>query len=339
MLELAIQNCFGLNVLTKDGKKIGTVVNLVINYVSYEATLLIFPGLKSEWALSKAGKVASSAGNLGTRVLQTLLPDLYDVVNTATEIQAEVISEVSQRTDRKASQIGSTYYCIPCVNIDTSEEDSLILDLESKECISWYKNTPVSPDVELVFFDDSCYKGPYRDTPISLNLPAIRGMHVYDPKGLSCRLTDVKFDTSNGTVVSFEMKFRGEDKSIGVDFLKRDADRFLSSIEFQEDAHSNVKTKPSFSETQNVYLESTKTETARKIFSVMNRPKTAEELATDIGCDDLSVIEQDLAELAKQGSVLCLTPDRKTQKQFYITDCGLKIKQVLDGQARFEDLT
>lgn len=337
-MELSIQNCYGLEVLTTDGKKIGSVVNLIINSSSYEATLLVFPGLKSEWAFSKAGKLATSAGSFGTKVLQNALPELYDVVDAATQIQSEVISEVSSRTDRKALQIGTTYYCIPSANIDTIEENQLTVSLSMKECVSWYKNTPVSQEVELVFFDDSCYKGPFREITISLNLPAIRGALVYDPKGLSSRLTDVKFESSNGCIVGFDLKFRGEDKSIGIDFIKKDYDRFLSSIQFQEDDTAKLKTTPSLSETQKVYLASTKTETARRVFSAMNRPKTAEELAVEIGSEDPSALEKDLAEMEQQGALLCLTPDSKVNKQFYLTDNGFKVKQVLTGEIRFEDL-
>jgi sporulation protein YlmC with PRC-barrel domain len=338
-LELSIQNCFGFEVLTRDEKKIGALLNLIINKLSYEATLVVFPGLKSEWAFSKAGKAVSSAGGLGTRFLQRMLPELYDVVDAASEIQSEVVSEVSQRTDRKATEIGSTYYCIPSANVENVEEEALTLNLDNEECVSWYKNAPISPDAEFVFFDDRCYKGPERQIPISLNLQAARGMLIYDPKGLSGRITDVKFDPASGNVTGFDMIFRNETKSLGIDFLQKDYDRFLTTIPFQDNPSAESQTQSGFTVNQKLYLDSTKTDIARRIMSGLNRPKTIQEIAFEIGCADSSAIINDLADLEQQGVIICLTPDREKDKQFYLTNPGLKIRQVLLGQLRFEELT
>jgi hypothetical protein len=336
-VELSIQDCFGLTVYSSDEKKIGTLLNLMINKLSFEATLLIFPGLKSEFAYRKVGKVASTASGIGSRILANLIPDLYDVVDIASEVQSEAVSELSQRADRKAMDIGSSYYCVPSVNAETLEDDNLILNIDAEECLSWYKNTPVSAEVEFVFFDNGCYNGPNRSIPISLNLQTIKGLLVYDPVGRSARLTDVKFNPGTGNATGFDVKYKGADKSIGTDFIHKDYDSFSTTIEFEEKKCSS-ESGFGFSEIQQIYLDATTTDTSRRIIMNFGRPKTVEELALELGYQDLSGISVDLEALEKLGAIICLTPNREVARQYYLTGAGLRIKNVLLGQERFEDL-
>ena len=337
-MELSIQDSYGFTVYSSDEKKIGTLLNIMINNLSFEATLLVFPGLKSEFGYRKVGKVASTASGFGTRILQNLIPELYDVVDIASEVQSEVITEVSQRADQKAADIGASYYCIPSINAETLQGERIILNLDAEECESWYKNTPVSAETEYVFFDATAYKGPYRSVPISLNLPTIKGLLVYDPAGRNARVTDLKFDPTTGNLKSLEMKYKGTTKSIEKDYLKKEYSSFTSTIEFQEEESKGSQSPLGISEMQQIYLNSTKTDIARAILINLNRPKTVEEIATELRCQDCSVVVPDIDELENQGSIVCLTPDREEYRQYYLTDAGIRVKNVLLGQELFENL-
>lgn len=333
-MELSTIDCYGMSIVTNDNKKLGSFVNLVINKTTSEATLVAFPGLKSEWAFKKAGKVASTISGLGTRVLQAMVPELYDVVNVASEVQYEVVSEVSERSDRRAMKISETYYCIPAMNVKEVYEDSLMIDLDLKECMGWYRNVVQPAESAIAFFDQSYYNGPYRSNPISLNLQGARGMLVSDPSGLSARVIDVKFDTSTGNVSCIVVDCRGEKKSIDRKFIQIAYEGTTSSVGFQE----GLSTTAIAADTRQVYLRSTRTEVKRKIIVAIDRPKTADELAKDLGFSDSSEVLVELDALQKDGSVICLTPEFEEDRQFYLTESGVKTKKVLLGEEKFENM-
>ena len=125
------------------------------------------------------------------------------------------------------------------------------------------------------------------------------------------------------------------------DFLKKEYDSFSCSIPFREDqgqADTDSKVEPAISVTQRLYLDSTKTDTERRILLAMDRPKTVEEIAAEIGYDDISLISNDLLDLEKEGAIVCLTPDRDVHQQYYLTGPGARVRSVLMGEERFEDL-
>jgi len=331
-LELSVLDCYGKSIITSDDKKLGIFLNLIMNRNTSEATLAVFPGLKSEWALKKAGRAASTISGFGTRVLQHIIPELYDVADVVSEVQYEVIGEVSERADRKATHISGTYYCIPAINVEESNEDSLILDLDTEECKAWYRNIAPSSEAEFAFFDESYYKGPYRAFPISLNLQPLRGMLVNDPAGLSARITDVKFDTSTGNVSSFEVKYRGQKKFLDTEFITLEYGNCVSTVGFQDGLPAAVP----LTEARKVYLDSTRTEIKRMIISAMDRPKTGAELAKELGYPNTSAVSRQLIALEKDGAATCLTPERRRNRQFYLTELGLKARRILLGEEQFE---
>ena len=336
-MTLSLQNSYGLSIYCSDNKKIGILVNLLINNYSYEGNLVIFPGLKSEWGYRKIGKAGSIIGGLGTRVLQNLMPDLYDVVGIASDVQYEVIDELSERSERKARNISGTYFCIPSINIDVVEEDKIVLNIDSEECLSWYKNPPVSDADEFVFFDDSHYEGPYRLITISLGLQSVQGFMVYDPKNRGGRIIDINVDPVKGLVTSFDIKHKSGIKSIEVDYLQKELDYFSSKIEFKTSPLNDSKNQINVSNLQQIYLNSTETDIERRIILTLTRPKTIKELTDGLKNFDMEFISSTLSKLKEVGSIICLTPDKKNS-QYYLSDSGLRIQKVLLNQERFEAL-
>lgn len=327
-------NCYGMSIVTSDNKKLGTFVNLVINKKTSEATLVVFPGLKSEWALKKAGKAASTISGFGTRVLRTVAPELYDVIDVVSEAQYEVVGEISERSDRKATEISRTYYCIPAVNVKEQCEDSLMIDLNLKECMDWYRNIAQPAEAAVVFFDESYYKGPYRSYTISLNLQYLRGLPVSDSAGVSARINDVRFDTSTGNVSCIDVEWKGEKKSIDMKFIQIAYEGVTSSVGFQE----GLGTTAIVAEARQVYLRSTRTELKRKIILAMDRPKTTDELAKDLELSDATDVPEQIDALQKDGAVVCLTPEFEEDRQFYLTESGVKTRRVLLGEEKFENV-
>ena len=233
-MELSALECYGKSIVSSDGKKLGVFVNLITNRNSFESTIAVFPGLASSMALQKVGKAASTVGSFGTRILQNVIPGLADASDVVSSVQYEVVGEVGNRADRQATTISATYYCIPAVNVKKSEDNSLILDLGSKDCQDWYRNIAPSTEAEIAFFDQTYYKGPYRTYPITLNLQSLRGILIKDPAGSSARIMDVKFDPSTGAASRFEVMWKTEKKYLDVKFIKIEYGSCTSSVGFEE---------------------------------------------------------------------------------------------------------
>ena len=86
---------------------------------------------------------------------------------------------------------------------------------------------------------------------------------------------------------------------------------------------------------QERYLESTKTEQRRKIILSISRPKTVTELVKELGYDKTPAVSKLLLDLAKIKVVVCLTPNRRRDRQYYLTEDGMRIRKILLGEEEF----
>lgn len=86
---------------------------------------------------------------------------------------------------------------------------------------------------------------------------------------------------------------------------------------------------------QERYLESTKTEQRRKIILSISRPKTVTELVNELGYDKTPAVSKLLLDLAKIKVVVCLTPNRRRDRQYYLTEDGMRIRKILLGEEEF----
>jgi len=86
---------------------------------------------------------------------------------------------------------------------------------------------------------------------------------------------------------------------------------------------------------QERYLESTKTEQRRKIILSINRPKTVTELVKELGYDKTPAVSKLMLDLAKIKVVVCLTPERRRDRQYYLTEDGMRIRKILLGEEEF----
>ena len=86
---------------------------------------------------------------------------------------------------------------------------------------------------------------------------------------------------------------------------------------------------------QKKYLEATKTEARRRIVIALSRPKTSSELMKELNYDKLPAVSKLLIELTKLGVTICLSPDRKRDRHYYLTENGNKIRKILLGEEKF----
>lgn len=223
--------CYGKPVLTGDEKTLGVFVNIVMNKNSAEAAMVVFPGLRAEWKVDKASTIARAAGGILSTVAGRFLPD-YTSQLILSEVRYSITDEVAKRATRKTMDISSTYYFIPVANIESSEGDTIRLNLSFDECATWYRNVAPSPEAEMAFFDHTFYTGPPRSVLISLNLRSLRGALIEDSTGRNARVQDIRFDPQSGVSSGLEciiMGRRAERKIVDVKCLKFEYNKIIST--------------------------------------------------------------------------------------------------------------
>ena len=86
---------------------------------------------------------------------------------------------------------------------------------------------------------------------------------------------------------------------------------------------------------QKKYFEATKTETRRKIILELDRPKTIQEIAKDLNYSKTPAVSKLFMDLTKIGATVCLTPKRRRDRHYYLTEDGIKIRKILLGEEKF----
>lgn len=86
---------------------------------------------------------------------------------------------------------------------------------------------------------------------------------------------------------------------------------------------------------QEKYFTATKTEARRKIILELDRPKTIQEIAKDLNYDKTPAVSKLFMDLSEIGVTVCLTPERKRDRHYYLTEDGIKIRKILLGEEKF----
>lgn len=86
---------------------------------------------------------------------------------------------------------------------------------------------------------------------------------------------------------------------------------------------------------QKKYFEATKTEARRKILLELNRPKTIQEITKDLNYSKTPAVSKLFMDLSKIGVAVCLTPNRRRDRHYYLTKDGIKIRKILLGEEKF----
>ncbi len=86
---------------------------------------------------------------------------------------------------------------------------------------------------------------------------------------------------------------------------------------------------------QEKYFEATKTEARRNIILDLNRPKTIQEIAKDLNYSKKPAVSKLFMDLTRIGVTVCLTPERKRDRHYFLTKDGIRIRKILLGEEKF----
>lgn len=207
--------------ITRDGKSIGTVVNVIFMCDSGcpRASLLVFPHEKN-WL---SNYIKENWGKITIETVKQAFPSevpkiLDDIKNKGAKEAEKVWKAYLNNNIEKAQMALKKCYLIPSLAVDESKrtKEKLFLksDLESIEAkYSYIGEPPVSEAQDMAFF--ATHNKPVRDQesllPITLNLMAMQRLEVRDCEGNRGWIDDMQLDFDSGMVANLVVQTVGKD--------------------------------------------------------------------------------------------------------------------------------
>ena len=221
------------SVFTSEEKKIGTVVNIILNLNSKfpKASILVFPP-EQNWL---EGYLKKNWGKLTIdtikRAFPAEIPKMLDDIKDKGTDEAERIWNAYYKDNMSKAQMAlKKCYLVPGLAIDenkrTKTEIFLKIDLERVESkYSWIGEPPVSTTQNVAFF--SATNVAFRDAdsllPVTLNLIPIQGLEIHDSDDNIGTIDDIQVDFSRNEVVNLVVQTSGENA----------ANRIVSTEDFE----------------------------------------------------------------------------------------------------------
>ena len=209
------------SVFTRDGKNIGTIVNVIVKCDSAYpvASLLVFPHEKN-WL---GNYIKENWGKITIDTIKQAFPAeapkiLDDVKNKGAEEAEKVWKAYLNDNIEKAQMALKKCYLIPSLLVDEPKrkKEKLFLKadlehIEAKYCS--IGEPPVSEDEDMAFF--ATHNKPMRDQdsllPITLNLEAMQRLEVRDCQGERGWVDDIQLDFKVGKIANIVVQNIGED--------------------------------------------------------------------------------------------------------------------------------
>lgn len=206
-------------VFTSDDKKIGTVINIILepSDTYTRASLLVFPP-EQNWLEAYLRK---NWGKLTIDTIKRLFPSevpsiVKDIEEKGADEAERLWNEYAKDNIKKIQMELTKCYLIPSLAVDgsrcTKKEAFLRSNLESVEGRCAYIGDPPVNDQNMAFF--STHSKARRDwenlLPVTLNLTPIKGLEVQDCEGNTGYLEDLQIDCEQNAVSNFVVQTAGK---------------------------------------------------------------------------------------------------------------------------------
>jgi hypothetical protein len=187
----------GKEVFSADSKKLGSVENIVVNRITQQADLFVFPHLISKLIRDHSGKIVGPLASQTVSQLHRFIP--IGGVDTITDYMSGSIGAMATRTVKKRVRtVEELYYLLPSSLAKTYDSSSITMTMSFGECRNWFMNPVATPETYLSLFDASKYKGPKRSANSTMNLPSITNSVLIDQTGLELAIKDLIFNFESG---------------------------------------------------------------------------------------------------------------------------------------------
>lgn len=199
---LKVSDLFEDEVSGNDGKRLGTLVNIIIDTRTREARMLIFP---EERTKSFIKRLVESAENVtittlkeiplvkDQRLNEVLKKMAGETAEQASKIAREYLSELEEKLKKK-------YYLISSWEIAKTKGKSVTLKRKPEDYEGECRNISVSEDDDLAFYDNGAIPDVTSLLPITLNSVSIRNQLVADPENKKGRIMNVQIDSGEGMI-------------------------------------------------------------------------------------------------------------------------------------------
>ena len=205
-MKVYISRIFQADSKSADNDTIGKLVNVILDYESLEARLLVFPETKSgSWLWT----LLQGSDSLIQPVTDTLgLYESASIISGVSQVGQQVGQQVQQKQLTRAEQRNQSYVLMPVSELRTILDTDLILE-QSSDYYQTYMNMPVG-EVDLAFYHDGAYRDPQRAFGISLNLIPLFGNRLRDCNKRKGRIIDLQFDVNEGLVNELVIRTPGK---------------------------------------------------------------------------------------------------------------------------------
>lgn len=194
----------GKHVVLSDGAKLGRIENFVINRLTHEVDLVVFPSIPPKLIRTHAGNVVGMVTSQAIGRLKDFVP--VDFLGPVTDSISGQVGGIAATDARKRIRvIEEAYYLVPTYFVVASateddNDDSVHVRLDLKDIKEWFA-TPILPaETYTAFLDASYYKGQKRSVEITVGLPsAIGSLARVDDNGQEFQIKDLKIEIPPGT--------------------------------------------------------------------------------------------------------------------------------------------
>lgn len=196
-MRISASSIYQKHVLLQNGKKLGKVENLIINRVTGDVDLLVFPEIMPKLIRDHAGKVVGMMAAQATGRIKDFIP--IDLIAPLAGSMSGPIGGIVATDVRKRVRVSEeSYYLIPTSLIKNVTSESVQVDMTEEECRDWCSTVIAPPEVYAAFYDSSVYKGEKRSVSITIGLSSIKDTVVTGPGGNEFVVKNIDIDTDSG---------------------------------------------------------------------------------------------------------------------------------------------
>jgi sporulation protein YlmC with PRC-barrel domain len=200
---VSTQELIGMTVFTADERKLGKVVNLILNKMTYDTSLVVFPAVGPRWLMNRLGGVFGKVTGSLIGLLNKIFPG---------EVDELVLDQMSSRIEGRISTKGSKileeksrlYYLIPAASSKEFRKSSIHLSITRDECKEWHRNVIPPAETEMPILEEPYYKRRIKLIPELKNLTTLRDHIFGDEDGRQAIVKDIFMDIISGQAIVME---------------------------------------------------------------------------------------------------------------------------------------
>jgi sporulation protein YlmC with PRC-barrel domain len=207
-----VKDLYRKEVISSDNKTVGMVANLILNILTQEIEILVFPKLIKKLVRNHIGAIVGSVTGQAIAQVKKFFPEDTIITEIIDATNFFVSKEVTNDVKKRVMLVEEAYYMIPLSSV-SSFGDTLHLSLTLEECRAWHLNVSIPAEYYIAFFPKQTENEKERKVAVTLDLPNMYGIPVQDLSSNQGKIIDLLVNDS-GIIEYVLVDLRGEIKTI-----------------------------------------------------------------------------------------------------------------------------